>query len=39
MLDAATIQFCIDLGLWIGAVPAFVCLLVGIFWRVVHIMS
>lgn len=38
-MDAASLQYFVDLGLVLGAIPAFVCLLVGIFWRVINIMS
>lgn len=38
-MDAETIRFCIDQGILIGAIPGVICLLAGLAWRVIHIMS
>lgn len=39
MITASDLILGVQLGLALGAVPAFICWLVGIFWRVIGIMS
>lgn len=39
MISVQDLILSIEYGLVLGAIPAGICLLVGIFWRVLHIMS
>ena len=39
MISTSDIVLAVQLGLALGAIPAFCALLVGIFWRVIYIMQ